>query len=554
LDVMLANDPAAWEKARARCEELTAARQGSRGVVEWDTTTPWDGSSAVNLGWFLVDAMLAKLDVVKVGRAGRGRNGATTGIDIAGLTRMLVASRVAWPCSKLRSWQRQELLLGLPRVEDVGHVYAGLDDIAGLALDFQKAAWDGLGRTAEDLAVVDYDVTNYYFHIDSPDPDPIGNDAPRGAASRQKGYSKEHRPDPIIQMGLFLDAWGIPVSYRLFDGNTPDMSTLTGAITEFTRVFRSGRVVVVADKGLNTGPNIVALHDRGDGWIVGASHRRDHRVRAWILDPEGWVWNKDHTAKVKSALKERTIQIAKTNTTPSRRVTLTERVVVAWSKDAEKRDRTTREDMLAKAERFVADEAAWRAGGKRGPRKYVTSETVDPTTGEIFTGKESLLSVNHDLAARDAEMDGYHMVRTSETTLTPQAILERYHQLWQIEHAFRVSKTDLEARPVYVRLHAHIEAHFLICFLALLVTRLLEQWTALPSGQLLKAIRDFQAMPVGNGVYRLQRPGWDPIDRVTGVPLDQNWATIEQVRDWARRLTATIKTTTLPTSHEPHIT
>jgi hypothetical protein len=554
LDVMLAADPAAWEKARARCDELTAARNGSRGVVEWDTTQPWDGLSAVNVGWLLVDAVLSRLGVVRVARAGRGRNGATTGIDVASLTRLLVVSRVVWPCSKLRTWQRQGLLFGGPVVNDLGHMYSGLDDVADLAAAFQRAAWDGSGRTPAQLTTVDYDVTNYFFHIDTPDPAPVGKDTDRGQATRQKGYSKEHRPDPIIQMGLFLDSEGIPVSYRLFDGNVPDMSTLAGAIREFKTVFAPGRVVVVADKGLNTGPNIVGLHDRGDGWIVGASHRRDRNVRAWILDPVGWQWNPEHTAKVKSRVTDRVIRINKTDTTPARTVTVQETTVVSWSVDAQTRDRATREELLTKAERFVADESAWRANGKRGPRKYVKSETVDPVTGEILTGRETLLTVNQELADQDAEMDGYHMVRTSETNLAPQAILDRYHQLWQIEHAFRVSKTDLETRPVYVRLPPHIEAHFLICFLALLATRLLQKWTGLPSGQLVETIRSFQATPLSHGIYRLQRPGWDTIDQATGVPLDQNWATTEQLRNWARQLAITTKTITLPTTHKPQNT
>jgi len=547
LDVMLAKDPLALEKARARCDELTAQKAGLRGVVEWDSTLPWDGSTAHNVGWLLVDAVLGKLGVAKVARAGRGRNGALKGIDLWGLTRLLVVSRVVWPGSKLKAWEKQGGLLGCPPVEDLAHVYAGLDGIASLAPQFQKAAWEGLGRTTTDLGVVDYDVTNYFFHIDNPDPDPLGKDAPRGSATRQKGYSKEHRPDPIIQMGLFLDSDGIPVSYRLFDGNVPDMSTMAAAVEEFKTVFRPGRIVVVADKGLNTGPNIVTLLDRGDGWIVGASHRRDKTVRAWILDPQGWEWNPEHTAGIKTVVKDRVIRVQATETSPARTVTVTERLVVAWSEGAAIRDRITREDMLNKAEKLVGDEASYRAGGKRGPRKYVKTQTVDPGTGELITGRETLLSVNRELAEQDAAMDGYHMVRTSETTMTPQNILDRYHHLWHIEHAFRVSKTDLEARPVYVRLHTRIEAHFLICFLALLITAILQKWTGLPSGQLLQAIRDFQATPISPGVYHLQRPGWDTIDNATGVPLNQTWATITQIRDWARQLT----TTELPTRPKP---
>lgn len=545
LDQMLAEDPDAWEKARVHCEELTAAKKATRGRIEYDTAQPWDGARAVNLGWLLIDALLRRLGVVQVARAGRGRNGATTGVDVASVTRLLVASRVTWPGSKLKAWERQaDLLLG-PRIEAVGDVYQGLDDIASLACRFQQAARRGLGAAAASLDTVDYDVTNYFFHIDTADPAPLGTTAKRGQASREQGYSKEHRPDPIIQMGLFLDGDGIPVSYRLFDGNVPDMSTMTTAVSEFKAMFTPAKIVMVADKGLNTGPNLIDLAEHHDGWIVGASHRKDTATRAWLLDDAGWVWNREGSAKHKSRVITHTITAL--IGTARRSLEVTEKYVASWSREAEARDHATRADLLAKAARLAGDESAYRAGGKRGPRKYILAETIDPATGELTTRKQVGLTVNQGLAEAEALLDGYHLVRTSETHLDDQVILERYHQLWQIEHAFRVSKTNLETRPVYVHLPQRIEAHFLICFLSLLVTRLLQRLTGLSSAQLVRAIQSFQAMPCGNGVYRLQRPDWEAIDQATGVALNQSWATIDQIRAWATALATTIKTHPLTT-------
>ena len=115
-----------------------------------------------------------------------------------------------------------------------------------------------------------------------------------------------------------------------------------------------------------------------------------------------------------------------------------------------------------------------------------------------------------------------------------------------------MSKTDLHTRPVYVRTPAHIEAHFAICFLALLVTRLLERWTGLPAGQLLDAIRHLDAIPVGDGVYRIIRPtSWDTIDHAIGAGLDQSWATLTELRTWRRDLTRTAKTATFTTPTNP---
>ena len=119
-----------------------------------------------------------------------------------------------------------------------------------------------------------------------------------------------------------------------------------------------------------------------------------------------------------------------------------------------------RQEILAHAEALAADEARHRASSKRGVKKYITAETIDPATRELITGKRTSLSVDRARADAEAVFDGFQLVRTSETTLTDTAILDRYRQLWRIEQTFRVSKTDLNSRPVYVRTRAHIEAHF----------------------------------------------------------------------------------------------
>jgi Transposase DDE domain len=205
-----------------------------------------------------------------------------------------------------------------------------------------------------------------------------------------------------------------------------------------------------------------------------------------------------------------------------------------------------------RAEALASDEARYRASNKRGIKKYITADTIDPATGEVLTSRDTNLSVDRARADAEAVFDGYQMVRTSETGLADQQILDRYHQLWRIEQTFRVSKTDLHSRPVYVRTPAHIEAHFAICFLALLVTRLLERQTSLPTTQLLDAIRHFHAIPVGDGVYRLIRPtSWDTIDHAVGASLNQSWATLTELRTWRRDLATAAKTACFTTSTNP---
>lgn len=547
LDALLAADPDALTRLRQRAKDLTAARQARRGTISYDTTAASDGAQALNAGWWLVQAVLDRLGVERVAKTAARRAG--WDIDVASILTLLVCSRVVWPCSKKATVERAGGLLGAPEV-DLAQVYQALDHIADLALTLQQAASAGVGRSAGSLATVDYDVTNYFFHIDSDDPNPAGKTASRGAATRQRGFSKEHRPDPIIQLGLFCDADGIPVSYRLFDGNVPDTSTLPEVLDEFKHAFAAERIVVVADKAMNTNPNLGALAQNGDGWIVSASARgADKKLRAWLLDPTGWTG--DHQSRTKSMIISRGVPVTMYGVA-NVPLKVTEKIVAHWSADSAARDRRTREEILTKAEALAADEARYRASTKRGIKKYITAETIDPTTGEVLTGQETSLSVDRTKADAEAVYDGYQLLRTSETALTDQQVADRYHQLWRIEQTFRVSKTDLHTRPVYVRTPAHIEAHFAICFLALLLTRLLERWTGLPSGQLLSAIRGLEAVPVADAVYRIIRPtSWDVIDQAVGVSLDQSWATLTELRTWKRDLTRTARTVTFTTPTKP---
>ena len=380
--------------------------------------------------------------------------------------------------------------------------------------------------------------------------DPAGKTAPRGAATRQRGHSKENRPDPIIQLGLFLDTDGIPVSYRLFDGSVPDTSTLPNVLAEFKTSFACERIVVVADKAMNTRPNLGALAQNGDGWIVSASARTaDKALRAWLLAEEGWIG--DEKTKTKSMILTRGVPVTMFGVDNLPKA-VREKVVARWSADSAARDRHTRQEILARAEALAADEARYRASNKRGVKKYITAETINPDTGEVTTSRDTTLTVDRAKAEAEAVYDGFQIVRTSETALTDTQILDRYHQLWRIEQTFRVSKTDLHTRPVYVRTPAHIEAHFAACFLALLVTRLLERWTGLPSGQLLDAVRHFEAIPVGDGVYRIIRPpAWDTIDQAIGVSLNQSWTTLTELRTWRRNLTQAAKTACVTTRTNP---
>ena len=540
VDRLDVDDPGWRERAEARAAELTRAAQGARGVIEYDTAAPSARLSAVNAGHLLAGAVWDALGLGDyLARLGRDND---WGVDVENIARVLAAARITWPGSKKAACEKAPLM-ALADGFELKDCYLALDRLAEVSSRVQAKTARVLDAARPGPArVVYYDVTNYFFAVDRGDPDSAGKDAPRGRATRQNGCSKEDRRSPIIQMGLFMDQAGLPLRFKLFDGNVPDTSTLAGALGEFQGRGGTGKAVVVADKAMNTARNTAMLAGRGDDWVFSASARcLDKRARAWMLDEDGWEWqDADQTVRTKSRTVERVCQWKDGDGT-RRRLTVTEKVIARWSKDYADRDAHTRADLLAKAAAMVQDPSKYKAPVGKGARKYVEELAVDPATGEAADAAQVLL-LDAARARADAELDGYWLLHTSLTSTPDREVLAMYKQLWRIEDTFRVTKTDLKARPVYVWTPAHIEAHFLICFLALLIERLIETWTHLPSGQVCQALRGLTAKQAGPGVYLLDRPEtWDQIDQALGVSSDREWATIEQLRAWRRDLTAAAK-------------
>jgi hypothetical protein len=534
---------AAWRAgAEARAAELTAQKDSSRGLVAYDLSAPGGRAGALNAGWLLADAALDRLGLGPWLRRRRRDGGWSQ--DVGEVLRLLVVSRVLWPGSKRAAVANAHRLWDGPRVS-VDTVYRALDHLCEEAGRIQSRARAALAGPGEQLECVYYDVTNYFFEIDQPDAPGQGHDPARGEAGRRRGFSKEHRQSPIIQMGLFRDSAGMPVSYRLFAGSTPEASTLKGAIGEFKAQFGRPKVTVVADGAMNNGPNLAMLDGAGDGWVVAASIRKTTGgLREWVLDPSGWSREMGPDGRVwsmtKSKVHTRTIRFADPDGKKSTR-TVTEKVIAHWSAAYAARERAARAELAAKAAALAADPAKLKASNRKGVKKYVKQEHADPATGEVG-GQVLVLSVDQAKLEADALLDGYWLCHTSLLDTPDQRVLAQYRQLWRIEETFRISKTDIEARPVYVWTPAHIEAHFLVCFLALVTTRPLQrQAGGLPAGQVKELLAQLVLTEAGQGLYVVGRPaGWDVIDHATGVDTDRQWATDGSARAWRRSWAAAL--------------
>jgi len=302
-------------------------------------------------------------------------------------------------------------------------------------------------------------VTNYFFEIDFPD----GDDD-----LRKKGVSKEHRVDPIVAMGLFMDSNGLPVSMSIFPGNTSDSLTLQPTMKDVKESYGLGRLIVVADKGLNSSKNIDTIVSNGDGFVFSQilKGKKGQRYSDKLFDESGWASNEGGTYKYKLFEEE-----YEGKDKDGKKEIRTRKVLLYWSKAEADMAKRKREEKLEKAERSVKNNAY---GIKKGFEEYTKEDIVDTETGEILENTKKLRSVDLEKAEKDAMYDGYFCIITSELDYDERKIRQTYGGLWRIEQSFRIMKTDLYARPVFVSKNEHIRAHFLICFVGLLVIRIIQ--------------------------------------------------------------------------------
>ena len=248
-------------------------------------------------------------------------------------------------------------------------------------------------------------------------------------------------------------------------------------VQELQKNYNVGKVIVVADKGLNTGNNIAYNKAIGNGYVMSLSVRgANSDLKNYVLNEDGYVYNKDRTYKKKFRLSPREIIITKKDKngkTIKIKQNVDEKQVIFWSADYAKRAKAERQPAIDKAKDLIGNVQKYNKKNCVGASKYVKHLVFDKNTGEIIEAK-SQLSLDEDKIAEEEKLDGYYMIVSSEFDKTDDEIIDIYRGLWRIEETFKVTKSELDTRPVYVSRKEHIEAHFLTCFIALVLARILQ--------------------------------------------------------------------------------
>jgi transposase len=385
---------------------------------------------------------------------------------------LLVVSRLLSPGSKKKAFEERGRYF--ERFDfSLIDIYRALSHYAKQAKETQRYLSKQITATyGRNTSSIYYDVTNFYFAIDSPD------------ELRKYGKSKEHRHNPVVQMGLAMDADGIPIHYELFPGNKLDKETFRSVIGEVRKNYDTGRIIVVADMGVITGDNIYYLTGgkNRNGYVFSFSVRGGTEAfKKYVLDEEGYFDSKggpveeESEFKIKSRVIARDINVTMRSGKTAKK-TVYEKQVVFWAKKYAHKARAERGELVKKAMALVADPRKYSKATSYGAAKYVKNLEFDKQTGEVIEGKKHPYFDSEKLA-EDEKYDGYYSIVTSELEMSEKQIIDTYRGLWEIEETFKVTKGTLEARPVYVSREDRIGAHFLICFISLVIIRLIQKAT-----------------------------------------------------------------------------
>lgn len=407
----------------------------------------------------------------------------------------LVYARLVHPCSKSKTYDEV-----IPKLFDsyefsLNQLYDGLEYIG---CEYEKIIEIYNHQIKQmyrfDTSHTYFDCTNFYFEIDKED------------HFRKKGPSKENHKEPIVGLGLLLDANQIPVGMKLFPGNQSEKPVIRNIIDDLKkRNSLSGRTIQIADKGLNCAENIFHALKNGDGYIFSKSVKQlPETEKTWVLLPNDYRDVKNVGGEVmyriKECVDEFQYKFKDSDTGLEKKFRITEKRIVTYNPKLAKKQIYEIHKEVEKARLLKASQAKKSEYGDSA--KYVIFTAADKKGNE--TDGKIKVSMNEELIKKSLELAGYNLLVTSEISMSDKDVYDAYHNLWRIEESFRIMKSQLDARPVYLQKKDTIIGHFLICYLAVLLTRLL-QFKLLKSNycseDLFDFVHDFRVARISDRKY-----------------------------------------------------
>lgn len=504
-----------------------------------------------NIGYAYLKKIFQNLDINSVLK--EKQNSTNIEYSLSKVCELLTYSRIINPGSIKYTYEHKNQFFE-PFDLSLNDLYRSLKLMLDCKEDIFKTIWNNTkDKYNRDASTSYYDCTNYYFEVEYDDEDikdENGNVVKKGI--RKRGPEKNHRPDPIVEMGLLLDKQGFPISYNLFPGNTSEKETLVPEIKNIKRRHNIDKVIVVADRGLNTSDNMIKTagidldKKNRDGYVYGQSVRgADQEFKDWILKDDykiDKIIDEDeneivfkHKSRIypkKMYITREDLGLTKNGNKKKQAIIVDQKQMVYYSQKYADKQKRDRQMVIEKAKDLIKNPGAYTRATSYGAAGYINNIKFDKETGVISNGSE--LSLNEERIKEDEKFDGYYSIVTSEENLSDLELRNIYRGLAKIEETFKITKSEFNARPINVRLEDHIDAHFLICFISLVIIRILQteinnKYTI---KNLLEKIKNFKCTHEVSNLYKFigYKAEIQYLNKKFGLNMDKKYDTRENIK------------------------
>lgn len=521
-------------------------------------------SKPKNLGYVVLKKIYQELGIDDVLKDTQSKS--KIEYNLTDILPFLVYMRVLKPGSKKDNYKNKALLFESTDFS-LDDVYRSLTVLNPLKEKIQKVMWENTkDKYSRDTSNCYYDCTNYYFEVEYNDEDIYELDANghiikddkgepviKKEGLRKRGPEKNHRPDPIVEMGLLMDSSNIPLAYDLFPGNQSEKTSLIPILKRTKSDFGLGRTIVVADRGLNTSDNVIHISGTSidqakklNGYVYGQSVRgASAEFKTWVLkqdyktdiiiDENG----KEVVFKHKSRISPKKMQVIRTDLDKTKggndkiqSILVDQKQMVYYSQKYADKQKRDRDKIIAKAKDLMAHPDRYTKATSYGVASYINNLKFVKSTGEVADGCD--LSLNEKRIKEEEKYDGYYSIVTSEEHLSDIEIRRIYRGLSKIEETFKVTKTGLSGRPVWVNLEEHIQSHFLTCFIALVIIRLLEQRldNKYSFQSIIESIRNYTSCNIDHDIYlqSFRNEVIDSFEQKFNIELSKKFKTLSEIK------------------------
>lgn len=392
--------------------------------------------------------------------------------DFVNIVFSLVINRLLAPSSKHYYYRHRDKFIEYDEDLELHQIYRALDLLSDNKEEIEECLFQQNRNLFNmQVDVVFYDVTTYHFESQKADDQLL-----------DFGFSKANKVNEVqVVMGLIIDKEGRPVGYELFPGNTFEGKTMLNLLEKLKKLFMLNQVIIVADKGLNSKINLKEIKDRGFDYILSAKIKNmSRKAQKEILSDEGYkskitepinsadTKKKEEIYRTKVLDYENNVEFEEEETKKKKRVVLKEKMVCIYSSKRARKDQRDRERAIEKANKILEQKDYGLLKQKKGYKKYIKSEK------EATENKDEKYILDEKRIKEESRFDGYSAIEYSRLDLEPDEVIKQYYNLYRVEESFRILKSTMRTRPIYLRTPKHVSGHFAMCFFAFLLERDLE--------------------------------------------------------------------------------